>query len=101
MATPLAKLEHRGAINTTRSTPKHVLVVVANEAVSTTTGWQVGFWAAELTHAYFEFTRVGYDVTIASPDGGKVIVDRLSDPRDPSRWSTDDQIGRASCRERV
>jgi putative intracellular protease/amidase len=65
---------------------------VANPTVSTTTGWHVGFWAAELTHPYYEFTRVRYDVTIASPDGGKVEIDALSDPRDASKWSADDLI---------
>jgi putative intracellular protease/amidase len=67
-------------------------MVVANPTTSTTTGWPVGFWAAELTHPYYEFTRVRYDVVIASPDGGKVEVDALSDPRDESKWSADDLI---------
>jgi hypothetical protein len=31
-----------------------------------------------------------YDVTIASPEGGKVEVDSLSDPRDDSKLSADD-----------
>lgn len=69
-----------------------VLMVVANPGVSTTLGWPVGFWAAELFHPYHEFTRRRYEVTIASPDGGRVEVDALSDPRDESRWSADDLI---------
>jgi putative intracellular protease/amidase len=69
-----------------------VLMVVANPGVSTTLGWPVGFWAAELFHPYYEFTQRRYDVTIASPEGGKVEVDALSDPRDESRWSADDLI---------
>jgi len=83
---------HRASIDTTRSVPRRILMVVANPAVSTTTGWKVGFWAAELTHPYFEFLQVGYQVTVASPDGGEVVVDRLSDPRDASRWSADDLV---------
>jgi putative intracellular protease/amidase len=71
---------------------KKVLIVVSNPAVSTTTGWPVGFWAAELTHAYKLFTDNGYDVTIASPRGGKVEIDALSDPRDSSGYSKDDTI---------
>jgi putative intracellular protease/amidase len=70
--------------------PKRILMVVANPAISTTLGWPVGFWASELAHPYFEFSEVGYNVTIASPDGGRVEVDGLSDPRDPSKWSIDD-----------
>jgi putative intracellular protease/amidase len=71
---------------------KKVLIVVSNPAVSTTTGWPVGFWAAELTHAYKLFTDNGYDVTIASPRGGKVEIDALSDPRDSRGYSKDDTI---------
>src|SRR4051812_24474231 len=70
----------------------HVLMVVANPGTSTTLGWPVGFWAAELFHPYYEFTQRRYDVTIASPEGGKVEVDALSDPRDASKWSADDLI---------
>ena len=67
-------------------------MVVANPSVSTTTGWPVGFWASELTHPWYEFREVGYEVTLASPDGGKVEVDALSDPRDSSGYSADDVI---------
>ena len=74
------------------SAPKRVLIVVANPATSTTMGWPVGFWAAELTHPYYEMTERGIEVTIASPDGGKVEMDSLSDPRDPSQWSAEDLV---------
>ena len=84
---------HHEVVDVTRRTrrPK-VLMVVANATVSTTLGWPVGFWAAELFHPYFEFAQRRYDVTIASPEGGKVEVDAMSDPRDESRWSADDLI---------
>lgn len=71
---------------------RKILMVVSNPAVSSTTGWPVGFWAAELTHAYKLFLENGYDVTIASPKGGRVEVDALSDPRDSSGYSKDDSI---------
>lgn len=70
--------------------PKKVLVVVANPSVNPKLGWPLGFWAAELAHPFYEFTEAGYDVTVASPDGGKVQPDALSDPRDPSKWSIND-----------
>src|SRR3954449_10060263 len=70
----------------------HVLMVVANPGISTTLGWPVGFWAAELFHPFYEFSQRRYDVTIASPEGGKVEVDAMSDPRDASSWSADDLI---------
>jgi putative intracellular protease/amidase len=81
-----------GNVNITRSTPRKVLMVVANPSVSTTIGWPVGFWASELTHPWYEFREVGYEVTLASPGGGKVEVDALSDPRDSSGYSADDVI---------
>src|ERR671922_284167 len=77
------------AIDRTTTTPKRVLMVVANPATSTTTGWPVGFWASELFHPLYEFTEAGYEVTVASPEGGPVELDGLSDPRDPSGYSAE------------
>jgi putative intracellular protease/amidase len=71
---------------------RRILMVVSNPATSSTTGWPAGFWAAELIHAYKLFTDNGYDVTIASPKGGKVEIDAWSDPRDSSGYSKDDKI---------
>jgi putative intracellular protease/amidase len=84
--------QHQEIVDVTRTKRPHVLIVVANPTISSTTGWPVGFWAAELTHPYHAFTRVRYEITIASPDGGKVEIDALSDPRDESKWSADDLI---------
>ncbi len=72
--------------------PKRVLLVVANSAVSQTTGWPIGFWAAEVTHPYYEFTEKGYQVDIVSPNGGKLQLDSYSDPRDASGYSAHDLI---------
>ncbi|GCE07979.1 type 1 glutamine amidotransferase domain-containing protein [Dictyobacter aurantiacus] len=83
---------HHSVVDTTHTKPFRILQVVANPSTSTTTGWPVGFWAAELSHPFYEFSEAGYDVTVASPAGGKVEVDALSDPRDPSKWSADDLI---------
>jgi putative intracellular protease/amidase len=83
---------HHMAVDVVSSRPRRVLIVVANPTVSTNNGWPVGFWAAELTHPHLELTERGVEVTIASPDGGKVEFDALSDPRDPSRWSAEDLV---------
>ncbi len=61
-----------------------IVIAVSNPAVSTTLGVPVGFWASELTYPYYEFIEVGYQVDIASPEGGKAEMDALSEPRDPS-----------------
>ena len=72
--------------------PKRVLIVASNPAVSTVTGWPVGFWWSELTHPWWEFTEHGYQVEIASPDGGALRADSWSDPRDDSGYSAHDLI---------
>lgn len=79
-------------LDVTSTRPKRVLMVLANPAISTTLGWPVGFWGSEMTHAWYEFTEVGYEVTLASPEGGRVALDALSDPRDPSGYSAHDVI---------
>jgi putative intracellular protease/amidase len=84
--------QHHEAVDVTTSKRPKILMVVANPTTASTTGWRVGFWASELTHPYYEFTRVRYEVLIASPDGGRVEVDALSDPRDASKWSAEDLI---------
>ena len=72
--------------------PKNILIIVANPSISTTLGWPVGFWAAELIHPYDALTKAGHRVTIASPSGGRVELDGFSDPRDASGYSKDDAL---------
>jgi putative intracellular protease/amidase len=72
--------------------PKRVLLVAANASVSPITTWPVGFWWAELTHPYWEFTEAGYSVEIRSPDGGALAADGYSDPEDASGYSAHDLI---------
>jgi hypothetical protein len=38
---------------------KKIAIVIANSAVSTTTGWSVGFWWSELTHSSYVFDEAG------------------------------------------
>ena len=71
---------------------KKVLMIAANPATSPVTGWPIGFWWAELSHAWLEFTSAGYDVTIASPEGGDLIGDGYSDPEDESGYSAHDIV---------
>lgn len=71
---------------------KRVALVIANPAISTTTGWPVGFWWSELTHPYLAFTEKGYEVEVFSPNGGRCEADAMSDPNDPSGYSRSDLI---------
>jgi putative intracellular protease/amidase len=71
---------------------RRILMVASNPAVSGQTGWPIGFWWSELTHPYWEFVEHGYGVDIASPDGGALVADSWSDPRDASGYSSDDLL---------
>ena len=73
---------------------KRVAIVIANPAVSTTTGWPVGFWWSELTHPYQVFAGKGFEVELFSPQGGRCEPDAMSDPDDPSGYSRSDLVSR-------
>jgi putative intracellular protease/amidase len=70
----------------------NILMIVANPQISTTVGGPVGLWASELFHPLKEFESSGTTVTIASPNGGKIAFDAMSDPRDPSQYSAGDTV---------
>jgi putative intracellular protease/amidase len=70
--------------------PKRVAILASNPAVSPVTGWPIGFWWSELVHPYWELTEHGYEVDIYSPDGGALVADQWSDPRDESGYSAHD-----------
>lgn len=78
--------------NPTTDRRRQVLFIVANPAVSPTTGWPIGFWAAELSHPWWAFHEAGYSAQIASPEGGDLQVDAWSDPRHDSGYSAHDLL---------
>lgn len=69
-----------------------ILMVASSPAVSEQTGWPIGFWAAELTHPLHVFQEAGYEVELASTEGGAVKMDGYSDPTDASGYSAHDVI---------
>ncbi|MEM8871545.1 MAG: type 1 glutamine amidotransferase domain-containing protein [Pseudomonadota bacterium] len=71
---------------------KRILMLAANPTTSPVTGWPIGFWWAELSHAWLEFNHAGYDITIASPDGGDLEGDGFSEPEHESGYSAHDII---------
>ena len=87
-------MSHKNLNASSPARPKRVAIVLSNPAVSTTTGWPVGFWWAELTRPYFKFTEAGYEVELFSPQGGNCEPDAMSDPEDPSEWQAEDVISR-------
>jgi putative intracellular protease/amidase len=69
-----------------------ILMVASSPAISKQTNWPIGFWAAELTHPLRVFQEAGYEVELASTDGGKIEMDGYSNPTDPSGYSAHDVI---------
>ena len=69
-----------------------ILMVASSPSTSKQTGWPIGFWAAELTHPLHVFQEAGYEVVLASTEGGAVKMDSYSDPRDASGYSAHDVI---------
>jgi putative intracellular protease/amidase len=87
-------MSHKDVNPVNGKAPKKVAIVLSNPDVSPITGWPVGFWWSELTHPYFKFTELGYEVEVCSPLGGRCEADALSDPEDPSEWQAEDVISR-------
>jgi len=69
-----------------------ILMVASSPSVSEQTGWPIGFWAAELTHPLRVFSEAGYEVDLASTEGGKIEMDGYSNPTDESGYSAHDII---------
>lgn len=73
-----------------RLPPKKILFIVSNPG--TLKGFPVGFFGEELTRPFFDFVSVGYEVDIASPQGGKVEFDGFSDPENEATQYPNDLI---------
>lgn len=69
-----------------------ILMVASSPSVSKQTGWPIGFWAAELTHPLYVFQEAGYEVEVASTEGGALAMDGYSNPTDASGYSAHDVI---------
>jgi len=54
---------------------KRVLIVLTSHSDLGDSGQKTGFWLPELTHPYYEFKQSGYQVDIASPQGGMAPLD--------------------------
>lgn len=51
---------------------------------------RVAILASELVHPSWELTEHGYELDVYSPDGGALVADQWSDPRDESGYSAHD-----------
>lgn len=78
--------------NSSAGARKRILLLASNAATSPVTGWPIGFWWSELTHAWWVFQEAGYDVEIRSPEGGDLAGDAFSDPEHESGYSAHDLL---------
>ncbi|MFY7839376.1 MAG: type 1 glutamine amidotransferase domain-containing protein [Lacibacter sp.] len=69
-----------------------ILMIASSPFVSKQTGWPIGFWGAELTHPLHVFQEAGYEVVLASTEGGAIQMDAYSNPTDASGYSAHDVI---------
>lgn len=53
---------------------KKILIIVTSTA-HYQSGLATGLWVSELTHIYDKAKHAGYEITIASPKGGKIPID--------------------------
>jgi putative intracellular protease/amidase len=88
----LNQLTENNVVKQKSSSKKSILMIVSNSTISPVSKWPIGFWWAELSHAWNEFNHAGYDVTIASPEGGDLQADAWSDPEHESGYAASDII---------
>ena len=79
----------KGVVAASAKKKMKVVFVASNQVKSVTTGYPIGFWLSELAQPFAVFTDAGYEITIASPDGGKIAFDGWSDPEGPNAREID------------
>ncbi|NMN39397.1 type 1 glutamine amidotransferase domain-containing protein [Pedobacter sp. SG918] len=52
-----------------------ILIIVTGIGMYDNSNLETGLWLSELTHLYHEAKEKGYEITIASPNGGNVPID--------------------------
>ena len=58
---------------------KKILMILTSHSAMEDTDSKTGVWLGEFTDPYYEFIDQGYQVTLASPMGGKPPVDPMSE----------------------
>ncbi len=57
---------------------KKILMILTSHEDMENTDSKTGLWIGEFTDPYYEFFDKGYDITLASPKGGKPPIDPMS-----------------------
>ncbi len=60
-------------------TMKKILMILTSHKELENTDGTTGLWIGEFTDPYYEFIDEGYQVTLASPQGGKPPIDPMSE----------------------
>jgi putative intracellular protease/amidase len=67
---------------------KKVLIVVTSASVVKSNGKPTGLWIEEFASPYYLFSAAGFEITVASPNGGKAPIDPKSKLPDFSTETT-------------
>ncbi len=82
---------------------KKILMILTSHKEMEHTDSTTGVWLGEFTDPYYEFIDKGYDVTLASPKGGRPPVDPLSKLTEnitaSNRRFDDDEVAKAAFNE--
>jgi len=71
---------------------RRILLVASNPVPHPVAGFPLGVWGEEIAHSWLAFEAAGYQVDLASPNGGEVAIDGYSDPRNPDGGAKDDTV---------
>src|SRR6266516_3647184 len=72
--------------------PKKVLIVTTSHNILGKTGYPTGVWLPEMTHPFSALQNAGFNITVASVNGGNVPIDPYSIPSNPQGTNRDDPI---------
>jgi len=61
---------------------KKLLMILTSHADLADEHEQTGVWLSTFTDAYYTFLKAGFEVTVASPNGGRPPIDPLSEQND-------------------
>lgn len=76
------------------------IAIIATSATALSNGHPTGAWGEEIAAPWYVFKAAGYKVTIASPKGGEVTLDKTSlegdyKTADTAKWLGDDEAQKA------
>jgi putative intracellular protease/amidase len=77
---PFASYSQEKLVSPAPPAAKRIIFVVSNEVNPGPAGFPVGYYLTELAHPFWAFQQRGYAMDIASPNGGPVVHDAMSDP---------------------